>query len=98
MKGFQIETDAKDAISLIKGNTNDVRHLSNLVLDCRSLMVEIQVQTIANINREGNDCADALASMERSREDEEFNVFCYPPIVLRHLHRYYYPFCFSVYK
>lgn len=78
IKGFQIEMDAKAAISLVTGNASDVHEFSNLIRDC-IIACRGQVQTIDHVYREGNLSADAIASLNAAMKRKTFTVFVILP-------------------
>ncbi|KAH7846405.1 hypothetical protein Vadar_013667 [Vaccinium darrowii] len=71
---LKVEMDALAAIQLIS-DSNQTRHfLSNIIHDCRCLMRQLGVVKIDHAYREGNKCADLLASMSFN-DDLDFHVF-----------------------
>ncbi|KAH7845274.1 hypothetical protein Vadar_000239 [Vaccinium darrowii] len=75
---LKVEMDALAAIQLIS-DSNQTRHfLSNIIHDCRCLMRQLGVVKIDHAYREGNKCADLLASMSFN-DDLDFHVFDVAP-------------------
>lgn len=65
----------RDGLQL--AGTRNQSGISNLVPDCRLLMTELLVATIDHVYREGNSCADALASNTCSTNGKAFPIFCF---------------------
>jgi ribonuclease HI len=75
-----IEIDAFIVVSFL--STNAPRHpcLSSLVDDCRYLLQRIPQNELKHVFREANKCADSLANLGRTQE-EDFVVFDSPLIL-----------------
>lgn len=78
LSGLEIEVDAFAVIQLISGQ-NTVNHsFGNILLDCSSLMQELDVTSIKHIYRDANCCAEVLAN-DTLILVEDFHIYLYMP-------------------
>ncbi|KAL0016847.1 hypothetical protein SO802_003916 [Lithocarpus litseifolius] len=73
-----VELDARVVIDLINSNVDTVKPYSPLSCDCRCLLRRFPQVQVKHVYREGNRCADALASWG-CLMDDAFVVFSSPP-------------------
>ncbi|KAI8526906.1 hypothetical protein RHMOL_Rhmol12G0034900 [Rhododendron molle] len=62
LHNLEVEVDARGVIPLLNDVNAKNHPLRNILLDCRSLMLELDVVAIKHIYREANRCANVLAN------------------------------------
>ena len=76
-----IELDSKSIVEIFNSQTHANTFISSLIEDCKHMISKIPQTRTRHIFREANRCADFLAKLGTSCEDD-FIVFSSPPVDL----------------
>lgn len=77
VRKLEIEVDALGVVQLLNEQTKN-HPMGNILLDCRSLMVELEAVSIKHVHREANYCADALANDALISVGDLYIYPCFP--------------------
>ena len=78
---MSIELDSRSIVEIFNSQTHANTFISSLIEDCKHMISKIPQTRTRHIFREANRCADFLAKLGTSCEDDFF-VFSSPPVDL----------------